>query len=47
MLATVGNMGAGEASESLTAVLNGFQMQADQAMNVVDTLNALDLKKFK
>ena len=47
MLSTIGDIDASAASESLTAVLNGFQMQADQAMNVVDTLNALDLKKFK
>lgn len=43
MLATVGDMDAAEATENLTAVINGFQMDASQAMNVVDTLNALDL----
>ena len=47
MLSTVGDMGAAEATEALTATLNGFNMQADQAMTVVDTLSALDLKKFK
>ena len=44
MLATVGDMDAAEATENLTAVLNGFQMDASQAMNVVDTLNTLDLE---
>lgn len=43
MLATVGGMGAAEATEALTATLNGFNMEADQAMTVVDTLNSLDL----
>lgn len=42
MLATVGNMGAAEATKSLTATLNGFNMEASEAMTVVDTLNALD-----
>lgn len=43
MLSTIGDMGADEASEALTAVLNGFNMQSSAAMEVVDTLNALDL----
>lgn len=47
MLATVGNMGADEASEALTAVLNGFNMQSSAAMEVVDTLNALDSKRVQ
>lgn len=46
MLATIGDMEAGEASEALTAVLNGFNMQSDAAMEVVDTLNALDSNEF-
>lgn len=47
MLATVGGMGAAEATEALTATLNGFNMEADQAMTVVDTLNSLDSKRVQ
>lgn len=44
MLATVGNMEASASTEALTSILNGFNMEASNAINVVDTLNALDLK---
>ena len=47
MLATVGNMEAAESTEALTATLNGFNLAASDAMAVVDTLNALDLKKVQ
>lgn len=47
MLSTIGDMGADEASEALTAVLNGFNMQSSAAMEVVDTLNALDSKRVQ
>jgi len=44
MLSTVGNMEAAQATESLTSILNGFNMEASQATMVIDTLNQLDLK---
>lgn len=42
MLATIGKMDASTATENLTAILNGFNMEAEQSMMVVDTLNELD-----
>ncbi len=44
MLSTVGNMEASQATESLTSILNGFNMEVSQATMVIDTLNQLDLK---
>lgn len=43
MLSTVGNMSAEDATESLTAIINGFGLATDSATHVIDTLDALDL----
>lgn len=45
MLATIGMMDSAEATESLTAILNGFQMEASGASGVVDKLLKVDLNK--
>jgi hypothetical protein len=42
MMATLGNMTAADSTEKLTATLNGFQMQAEDSVSVVDRLVALD-----
>jgi hypothetical protein len=42
MMATLGNMTAADATEKLTATLNGFQMGAEESVGVVDRLVALD-----
>lgn len=42
-LATVGNMQASESSEALTAIMNGFKLETEDAMEVVDKLSHLDL----
>ena len=44
MMATLGNMTAADATEKLTATLNGFQMQSEESISVVDRLVALDNK---
>lgn len=43
MLATIGMMDSAEATEALTAILNGFQMEASGASDVVDKLLKVDL----
>ena len=45
MLATIGMMDSAEATEALTAILNGFQMEASGASGVVDKLLKVDLNK--
>lgn len=42
-LATVGSMEASESSEALTAIMNGFKLETEDAMEVVDKLSHLDL----
>ena len=44
MQATIANLEAADSTEKLTAVLNGYQMGADDAMHVVDALSAVDLE---
>lgn len=43
-LATVGAMDSAEATTALTAAINGYQMQASDAMSIVDQLTTLDLR---
>lgn len=43
-LATVGSMDSAEATTALTAAINGYQMQASDAMTIVDSLTQLDLR---
>ena len=43
MLSTLGMMDSAEASEKLTATLNGYQMSADKAIETVDKLVNVDL----
>lgn len=43
-LATVGAMDSAEATTALTAAINGYQMQASDAMAIVDQLTTLDLR---
>ena len=37
-------MDAGEATQALTAILNGFKLEASDAADVVDKLTTLDLE---
>ena len=41
--ATIANMDYATSSKLLTATLNGYQKSADEAMNVVDALSAVDM----
>lgn len=43
-MATVGAMDSAEATTALTAAINGYQMQASDAMSIVDSLTQLDLR---
>lgn len=43
MLSKVGMIDAAEATELMTATLNGFKLSADDAMGIVDKLSAVDL----
>lgn len=43
MLSKVGMIDAAEATELMTAALNGFKLSADDAMGIVDKLSAVDL----
>jgi len=42
MLSKLGNLEASEATEKLTAILNGYRLEAEDAIKVTDTLIALD-----
>ncbi len=42
MLATLGNMDSAEATEKLTAIMNGYKLSVDEAIPVIDKLVALD-----
>jgi TP901 family phage tail tape measure protein len=42
MASKLGNMESAQATEYLTAILNGFQMQAEEATSIVDRLIAID-----
>ena len=44
MLSKVGMIEATEATELMTAALNGFKLSADDAMGIVDKLSAVDLQ---
>ena len=43
-LSTVGAMQAADATTALTAILNGFKLEASDAADVVDKLTTLDLE---
>lgn len=43
MLSKVGMIDAAESTELMTAALNGFKLNADDAINIVDKLAAVDL----
>lgn len=45
MLSKLGMMDANEATEKLTATLNGYKFSASEATNVVDKLVNVDLNK--
>lgn len=42
MASKLGALESADATEKLTSILNGFQMQADQAVSVVDKLISVD-----
>lgn len=42
-LSVIGAMNSSDATQALTASLNGYNMEASQAMNIVDQLTTLDL----
>jgi TP901 family phage tail tape measure protein len=42
MMSKLGNIEAAQATELMTATLNGFKLSANDAMSVVDRLIALD-----
>lgn len=42
-LSVIGAMNSADATQALTASLNGYNMAASEAMNVVDQLTTLDL----
>ena len=44
MLSTLGMMESAEATEKLTAVLNGYKLGAEDAAGVVDKLVGVDLE---
>lgn len=43
-MATVGAMDSAEATTALTAAINGYRMEASDAMSIVDSLTQLDLR---
>ena len=43
MLSKLGMMDAAQATELMTATLNGFKLTAEDALSVVDKLAAVDL----
>ena len=43
-MSVIGAMDASDATTALTASLNGYKMEASDAMKIVDQLTTLDLK---